>query len=253
MRRFLSSKFTFAGLLILAILVGVAWGLKIKKAADIRRAPEADASVLKILALKNSFPSTFIKAFEAHANIKVELTEAPTPEAVLLKLEGNEKYDLVTLMSTQTAGAAAVQKIQPIKLNEISGSDSISPDFLNLPGEEQRPTTVPVSWGLIGLALPADSDEPVKTSEQANLSWVSVIEKKPEGGLELVPSTLNLALLSELTAPSKENEAQFLSRGQRLFKTTTHAPDFLRSAPPTEPRALQLHHGESAFSPYDEE
>jgi spermidine/putrescine transport system substrate-binding protein len=238
-------RLPFLLLIIVAVAVGIAWGLKIKRAADKRKAPEADARVVKVLALKNALPMKIVKAFEAEANIKVELTEENNPDLLLARLEGPATFDVVTLLSSQTAQAVSTFKIQPLKQAEIAGFDSVSADFVDLPGTLHQPSVVPLYWGLTGF---------VTKSEEPEKSWSSVLSGKAPEKIELKPSLLDLAYLAQATGPDKESDSAFHDRAKKLRRSSHAADTFFVTASEASTsennEVVELHHGESAFPPY---
>lgn len=240
MRRF---KFPLFAMLLVAVLVGIAWGLKIQKNTSRRKAPEADATTLKVLALTHSLPPAVVKVFEAQANIKVQLTEEPTTEALWSRLEKDSSFDLITLLNHQTAAAAASLKIQPIKLSDIPGTSTLSSDFLDLPGETS-PTVIPLLWGLNGYATDVEAANEFS-------SWEQLTTSKLEGGFALKPSVLNSATIAEAVLGPNATDAAFRERVRTLSERSGKLPTFLTMSSEfdSELGAFEASHGESLFEP----
>ncbi len=233
-------------MLVVAILVGVAWGLKIQKNTAKRKAPEADATTLKVLALKNAFPPAVIKVFEGQANIKVQLTEEPTPEALWAKLEQDSSFDVATLLNHQTQAAASTLKIQPLKLSELAGASSLSSDFMDLPGS-QSPTVVPVLWGLNGYATHTEASKEAQT-------WAQIFASKPPGGIDLKPSSLTLTSIAQAVLGVSATDAAILDRAHQISSQTNRQPGFFATSKEfdLERGAIELSHGESLAAPFAE-
>lgn len=239
-------KLPFFLLLVVAVLLGIAWGLKIQKNTAKRKAPESDATTLKVLAFKNTFPTSVIRAFEGQANVKVQLVEEATPETLMAHLDRDQHFDIVTLLNHQTFQAASTLKIQPLKLTDISGANSISSDFLDLPGASS-PSVIPILWGLNGFAT---DDESQKKSE----TWTQLLSAKVDGGLSLKPSVMSLAILTQIVSGSGQTDAAFTDRAKQLSAQNSHTTNFMASSSDfdLERGGFQVSHGEALFPPFAE-
>lgn len=242
------SKLPYLFLVLLAIGLGVAWGLRIRRTHEVRKAPESDAATLKVLALKNAFPLEILRVFEAQRNLKVTLTEKNDPDEIAAALEVDQSFDLVTLMSSQASAASQSLKAQPIAPSDISGFSLITADCLDLPGFEHVPSSVPLFWGVTGIAY-----SPSVLEEKRTTSWATLLKDIPKKEIELKPSRLNLVqLAASISTDASEGDAAIVARAQRLRTESSLSTSFLYRAEEgaTTFRIRQIQLSESLFPPY---
>lgn len=202
--------------LLIALLVslgfGIGLGLKLKRDRETQLGVVSGARKLRILAWTGAFPPDVVRHFGAGENVQVELAEEATPDAVFKRLQASPDFDLVTLLTTQTAKAIETTTIQVLKPQEIAGFNSVSRDFVDLPGRSS--VVVPFLWGLSAARQTQDDDDGAKV----NIRGAALKEFQVDGVSAFQPGSsegrgslwiLNLALASN--AKNVDEAKAFLS------------------------------------------
>jgi len=198
----------------LGLGLGLGWKLRRDRAAQL--GVVTSSRKLRILALSGSLPPQIIRGFKSTENIEVEIVEEPTPDAITAHLDTDSSFDLITLLTSQTARALQNSKIQPFK--DVPGFERVSRDFVDLP--EKVPSTVPFLWGLLGFVYKTDAVEELK-------SWNQVFELKRETPIVLKPYAFEIMRLAKVGLPTPLSDNTVQDRVRKFNSIYKKATRFL--------------------------
>ena len=242
---------TFILICLVAISIGIAWGLKVRSDRAERLAKGTAMARLRVLAYQGLFPQDLVSAFESENGIRVELTEAATPEELWQVLEkatsssGAPAFDLVTLFSYQVPLAAQLGRIEELESSLLANIDNVSSDFRKLPGERGHEWVVPLLWGVNGFLVSPD------VASETHVWAEMVKDPKLKGKIGLLNSTMDvLRLLSPLP---NGGEAALEKALQPVASQVVFGRDFLDASSLLEktpaPLIVQMSQAEAAELP----